>query len=285
MDKTLLSTIGSLLASLSVLLGSLNTTPAKAPPVSHPSPTPIRGDSGVAGSQVFSPLSGGTVPGAIGTGVGTTTPGGAFSIATSTNGANTAFLLSNLGTGYTIWAEDVVSDQSPFVLDPSGRIGIGTTTPYGVFSLEPRGESSSSTPVFVAGNKGTSTISTFDAPFLYIANTGRIGIGTSSPLATTTISGHLQMGGKKPTVSACGTGTPTVVGNDNAGKVTTGGGAFSSCTVTFDAPFTNPPACFVSDESTILLVRAASSRTVLTLDVAVAFTANDVLAYHCIGYE
>ena len=47
-----------------------------------------------------------TISGGFGIGVGTTTPGAAFAVATSTAGANTAFLLSNLGSGYTLWAED-----------------------------------------------------------------------------------------------------------------------------------------------------------------------------------
>ncbi|OHA12283.1 MAG: hypothetical protein A3J10_03605, partial [Candidatus Sungbacteria bacterium RIFCSPLOWO2_02_FULL_54_10] len=70
-----------------------------------------------------------TISGGFGIGVGTTTPGAAFAIATSTAGLNTAFLLSNLGSGYTMWAEDSANDTTPFVIDSAGNVGIGTTGP------------------------------------------------------------------------------------------------------------------------------------------------------------
>lgn len=70
-----------------------------------------------------------TLSGGFGVGVGTTTPGAAFAVATSTAGLNTAFLLSNLGSNYTFYAEDVANDGSPFVIDAAGNVGVGTTTP------------------------------------------------------------------------------------------------------------------------------------------------------------
>ncbi|MEK7532695.1 MAG: hypothetical protein AAB579_03805, partial [Patescibacteria group bacterium] len=76
-----------------------------------------------------------TISGGFGIGVGTTTPGAAFAVATSTAGLNTAFLLSNLGTGYTMWAEDEANDTSPFVIQADGNVGIGTTTPGSLLSV------------------------------------------------------------------------------------------------------------------------------------------------------
>ncbi|TNC93751.1 MAG: hypothetical protein FD121_1663, partial [Gallionellaceae bacterium] len=92
-----------------------------------------------------------TISGGFGIGVGTTTPGAAFAVATSTAGLNTAFLLSNLGSGYTFWAQDEANDTSPFVIDASGNVGIATSTPGSLFSIQGVGN-------FVSG--ATSTIYT-----------------------------------------------------------------------------------------------------------------------------
>lgn len=82
--------------------------------------------------------------------------------------------------------------------------------------------------------------------------------------------------------NSCGTGTQTIVGNDNAGKVTVIGSAGTSCTVTFaGAAFANAPSCTVTNETTAALVRATSSVTATVL--AGVFAQNDVLAYICLG--
>ncbi|MDP3661752.1 MAG: helix-turn-helix domain-containing protein, partial [bacterium] len=76
-----------------------------------------------------------TVSGGFGIGIGTTTPGAAFAVATGTTALNTAFLLSNLGSGYTAWFEDSANDASPMVIDAAGNLGIGTSTPGSLFSV------------------------------------------------------------------------------------------------------------------------------------------------------
>ena len=164
----------------------------------------------------------------------------------------------------------------------AGTFGIASTTPWGLSSIEiESGNSSTSTPLLVIGNKGSTS------PIFFITdrNGGRIGIGTSTPLATTTISGHLQFGGKRPTVSSCGTNPGGVVGNDHAGKITTGTGVFSSCTLTFNVPWTNAPACMATNETQILLVRAVSTQITVVFDVATTIGASDIIAYQCFGYE
>lgn len=95
---------------------------------------------------------------------------------------------------------------------------------------------------------------------------------------------HILASGASPTLSSCGT-SPSIVGSDVAGKVTVGSGAgVQSCTLTFATAYTTAPACTVSDETEILLVRATSTTTTLILDAAVAGTlASDVLAYVCIS--
>lgn len=85
-----------------------------------------------------------------------------------------------------------------------------------------------------------------------------------------------------PTVGgSCGT-SPAIAGNNTAGKVTTGTGAPTSCTVTFSSAWVNAPSCSVSNETTENLARATSTTTTVVLTGT--FVAGDVLAYQCLGY-
>ncbi|MEK7099323.1 MAG: hypothetical protein AAB916_02305, partial [Patescibacteria group bacterium] len=69
-------------------------------------------------------------------GVATSSPGGVFAIATSTQSTQTTFLVSNLGTGYTAWFEDSANDTSPFTIDAAGNVGVGTSSPGTLFSVQ-----------------------------------------------------------------------------------------------------------------------------------------------------
>ncbi|MBI1956889.1 MAG: hypothetical protein HYS44_00305, partial [Candidatus Niyogibacteria bacterium] len=91
-----------------------------------------------------------------------------------------------------------------------GKLGIGTTTPFGQVSIESvQGIVGSTTPIFVVGDEGTST------PFLYISGIdGTVGIATTTNLASksqigaglsvatsTYISGGLSVGRSATTTS------------------------------------------------------------------------------------
>ena len=92
---------------------------------------------------------------------------------------------------------------------------------------------------------------------------------------------HLESRGTAPAVAgSCGSG-PTIVGTDVAGKVTTGTGSPTSCTVTFATTWTNAPACMVTNETTANLARAVSTTTTVVLSGT--FVAGDVLSYICLG--
>lgn len=95
--------------------------------------------------------------------------------------------------------------------------------------------------------------------------------------------GHTEFKGTAPTVSACGT-SPTIAGNDSAGRVTVGTSPATSCTITFAAAWTNAPICSVYDETTAVLVRPASTTTSV-VSFAGSIAANDNLAYRCVGYR
>lgn len=98
---------------------------------------------------------------------------------------------------------------------------------------------------------------------------------------STRVAAHLESTGSVPSIGgSCGT-SPSIVGTDVAGKVTTGSVAPTSCTVTFAIVWTNAPACFSVNETTANLSRAVSTTTTVTLSGTMV--AGDVLAYHCIG--
>lgn len=107
--------------------------------------------------------------------------------------------------------------------------------------------------------------------------------GSATPVERVRIdsAGHIRTAGTAPTLSACGV-TPTILGNDIAGKVTTGSGVITSCTLTFDTAWTSAPACTVNDETAIQLIRGVSTTTTLIITSATAIT-SQVISYICIG--
>lgn len=144
---------------------------------------------------------------------------------------------------------------------------------------------------YVCGVTGTNgdtpdlTISTPTGGTMTVApSTLTIPSGTS--LVGGTVTSRYVSNGTTPGVSdtsanSCGSGTQTIVGNDNAGKVTVIGSVGTSCTVTFATAFANAPSCSVTNETTANLSRATSTTT--TVILAGTFLENDVLAYGCLG--
>ena len=165
-----------------------------------------------------------TLSGGFGIGVGTTTPGAVFAIATSTAGLNTAFLLSNLGSNYTFYAEDTANDSSPFVIDATGNVGLGTTTP-GV-KLGVAGDINANIiygdTFFATSTTATSTFRgglIVDTSTLVVDfSTNRIGIGTTSPWALFSVNPDQVSGAE----FAVGSSTKTDLIVTNAGRVGVG---------------------------------------------------------------
>ncbi|TSC83603.1 MAG: hypothetical protein G01um101417_478, partial [Parcubacteria group bacterium Gr01-1014_17] len=145
-----------------------------------------------------------TISGGFGIGIGTTTPGAAFAVATGTTALNTAFLLSNLGSNYTFFAEDSANDASPFVIDAGGNLGVGTTTPGTLASIQGVGNFNTGTSTLYAAltlptlsatsTTASSTIQMLDTKGISSTNGLTITGGslTNTSTATSTWSGGLS---------------------------------------------------------------------------------------------
>lgn len=105
---------------------------------------------------------------------------------------------------------------------------------------------------------------------------------------------RIAASGAAPTVGTCGT-SPSIVGTNNAMKVTIGtGGTVSACTVTFGSPaFQNAPPCVCAYNTTTgaigeLLAATTTTTLIVTNEVAsiaTAFAASAVLNCLCFGRE
>lgn len=136
----------------------------------------------------------------------------------------------------------------------NGNFGIGTTSPYSLLSL--------------AGNGGTANIFT-----VATSTTGTQVFGIDSD-------GHRFSSGTAPTISACGTGSGTVVGDDGAGTITTATAA-TACTATFAKAYKNAPVCTVTDDSLVGFADvSAVSTTAVSFGISSALTGGH-LYYQC----
>lgn len=92
---------------------------------------------------------------------------------------------------------------------------------------------------------------------------------------------HVALGGPAPAVSACGTGSPSISGTDNAGTITVGTSA-TACTLTFDHAYNAAPHCVLSDRS---LIADLTSYTVSASAIALTMTSNsgNLIDYVCSG--
>ena len=99
--------------------------------------------------------------------------------------------------------------------------------------------------------------------------------------------GHQITTGATPALgsgsSDCGT-SPSIGGNDSAGRVTVGAANGGRCTITFVSPWPNPPVCSAFDETRGTLVRPTAASTA-TVALTGTFADGDVLAYQCVGFQ
>lgn len=126
-----------------------------------------------------------------------------------------------------------------------GSLGASLTNPYISFTT-PTGSN-------FTGGFGTST------PYANLSVQSNTGTGDIFALATTTgkmiagedNDGHKFTGGPAPALTSCGTGSPTITGDDQTGTVTTGTAA-TSCTMTFSKAYRATPVCNFNDDSSTI---------------------------------
>lgn len=172
---------------------------------------------------------------------GSSTPWGQLSVEMGTK--NPSFVVSNQGS----------SSPSLIVsgINQNGTVGVGTSTPWGMLSVV-----SSTDPVFVVATSSGASIAGYDGD------------------------GHRFTSGPTPGISSCGTGTGTVVGDDQSGTITTATAA-TACTLTFSKAYKNTPTCRVTDNSTIGFADVSSiSTTAVTFGISSALTGG-LLYYDC----
>lgn len=94
------------------------------------------------------------------------------------------------------------------------------------------------------------------------------------------VAGHLEFGGRKPTITACGT-DPANTGTDSRGVITVGSGIVTSCTANFSATFTSEPVCVLTINTTAVTggINAVSSSSV-TFSFS-ATVGGGLIYYHC----
>lgn len=98
--------------------------------------------------------------------------------------------------------------------------------------------------------------------------------------------GHLETTGTTPSVASCGSiPNGSVVGNDNTGIITVGGGVVTACTLNFAFNWTNTPSCNVTDSSASVGA-AVTSASISSITVGLSATlGGGTIYYNCRGYR
>jgi hypothetical protein len=107
-------------------------------------------------------------------------------------------------------------------------------------------------------------------------------LSISSNTLITSPAGHRVTIGNAPTVSSCGTSpSGSVVGDDNQGIITVGGGVVTACTLTFASSWGVTPVCTISDNSTAITGDISSlSATGMTTSFSASF-GGGLVYYQC----
>ena len=111
----------------------------------------------------------------------------------------------------------------------------------------------------------------------------RISTFTAGFALAVSSSGHVLSNGPLPGLSSCGGGTPSVVGDDYQGTITTGSGSPTACTLTFAQTYGTGclVQCLAQDNSAATDDISAISPTAVTFTIGVTGTK---IYYRCTGY-
>lgn len=185
-------------------------------------------------------------------------------------------LIFDTGTSATLQTMDDAAGSTQNLTINSGAPGSGFSS--GAVSLF----SGSATGPGTSGSVSVSSGSTVNG------NSGNISLSVGTPSGTGTagyilLDGHVVSTGPTPTIGSCGTG-PSLVGNDNAGRVNVGSGV-SSCSINFAQAWTNAPLCSISNATARVALKVVPTTTGLTISAAANFAASTILTYQCVGYQ
>lgn len=208
------------------------------------------------------------------------------------------YAASQRDSGIAISSYNAPTSSLTVTLPPTNSLGAGWTMGFATdnnrtIAVQVNG-SSGGKILYPAGATGTAgnsvTLASVNYEFLALQFDGsnfRIVSLTPRSAAALGMFGHQIMTGATPMVGSgpgdCGT-SPLIGGNDSAGRVTVGATNGGRCTITFAAPWPNPPVCSAFDETSGNLVRPTAAST-SSVALTGTLTAGDSVVYHCVGYQ
>lgn len=202
-------------------------------------------------------------------------------VSLNTNYTNGQLLLSSTGSGGSViiaaGGNALSNINTTFV---NGKVGIGTTTPFATLSV-----STTSAAAFAVADAFNTTDLLFNTAsttgsIFTVAATTSPSIGSPIKLFDVDQYGHITASstGAAPTISSCGTGSPSLGTNSNdvTGDITTGTSA-SACTLTFAHAYSATPEVFITDSNTSAVIDvSARSTTAFTVSIASALSAVNI---------
>lgn len=212
-------------------------------------------------------------------GIGTTTPpslltvnGGDAAIyetsdsatALTVNGASgqSPFIVSTVNSNLNILEVATSSGAAYLDVMAAGNVGVGTTTPIALFSIDTASSTAGTVQTQFFGSLVSLTINAI-----------------KYAVQTFDYYGHRIINGPLPT---CGTGCSSIAGNDNGGAITTSASA-TTVTLNFFRSWGSTPVCTMSDNSTTITGDiSAVSTTALTFSFSLGLTGT--IWYQCSVY-
>jgi hypothetical protein len=155
--------------------------------------------------------------------------------------------VSNLNAGSSATAALTLTSNAGSVLFTVSSIAGGPYTAFGAYANGP----------FYINSGGASGTLNFQ--------TNSIAALTIDASQRATFASHILAASTTPTISSCGTGSPSVAGSDNFGTITAGAGTLTSCIINFGKTWGTAPACSVAFGTSALTPTVATSTTQLTI--------------------